>query len=221
MYILLLFWLIVMCLSCIVIYVMRNNMEYINVSTVPNLEYISEYKDIFVNEYMNYYSVNKWTILNGNDPSLDYEKLISYNTPMINKYLFQNNTIVGTGKPSIEILWLKMNGLAIEENIVFVPQTNKYVGMLNGIVNYGIIVVEPGYEGDISHRNYTKTARYYMPIFIPMGDSGININKTGDIIFDDADIENRNMFFDINTTHRLWNYTNTNLALLFIDIKID
>lgn len=221
MYILLTLWLIVMCLSCGIIYIVRNNMDYISVSVVQNLQYIPEYKDLFVNEYMNYYSINKWTIFSENDPSLDYDKLKSYSTPSLTNYLFRNNTIIGVGKPSIEIMWLKMNGISIEENIVYAAQTNKYINTVRGIVNCGILVVEPGYEGNILHKNYKNTARYYMPLFIPIGDSGININRTKNILLDDADVENIDVFFDINDPHRLWNYTNTNLALLFIDIKIN
>lgn len=221
MYILLPLWLIILCLSCVIIYIMRNNMDYVSISAVQNLQYIQEYKDLFVNEYMNYYSVNKWTMFRENDPSLDYNLLKLYNISSIKSYLFRNNTIIGVGAPSIEIMWFKINGISVDDNIIYAPKTYEYMNIIDGIINCGILVVEPGFEGYIRHKNYEKIARYYMPLFIPIGDSGINVNDKNDIILDNIDIENIDIFFNINDVHKLWNYTNTNLALLFIDVKIN
>lgn len=232
MYILIIIWLFIICLSCFVIYIMRNSMDSIYISNIPNLTYVAEYKDIFVNEYMNYYSINKWTYFDSNDPSTDYNILKIYDKYLINKFLFRNNVIVNIGtpelatlsqnsKPSIKIMWFKMNGISISENIIYAPQTDKYIRIVEKIINYGIIIVEPGYDDILSYNNYDKVVRYYLPLFIPVGENGIDINQNNHISLNDADLENINIIFNISEPHRLWNYTNTNLALLFIDIKID
>jgi len=201
-------------------YIMRNNMDKINLSSIPNLIYLIEYKDLFVNEYMNYYSTNNWTFFDINDPSIDYNILKTYDLFRINQFLFKNNAIINLGRPTVKNMWFKLNGLSIDENIIYAPQTDKYVNTIDNIVNYGIMVVEPGYDDTVTYTNYNNVVRYYLPLFIPIGDNGMNINQNGDISLDNADLENNSMAFNINGSHRFWNYSNTNLAMLFMDIKL-
>ena len=70
-----------------------------------------------------------------------------------------------------------------------------------------------------SHRNNKKnTLRCVIPLIIPTGNNGINIDGEN-IKFDQISKNNNFVIFDENYSNYMWNNTNSNLFILFIEIS--
>ena len=104
--------------------------------------------------------------------------------------------------------------ILIDGNAIYCLKTLKLFDDVSNIFNLGVYCVEPGYKGTISTYNYTGLIRCYIPFFIPSGDNGIIINEKK---IKWNDMEKSYILFE-HRDHILWNYTDTNLFILFMDI---
>lgn len=202
---------------CFVFYLIRDKYDYISINNFPELKNLVNYKNVFQKEFNDYNQTKNWTGISTNDDINDYQKLSKINLDIINKYLKENSGYLNIGSPFAKIFWLKINKYLIDGNVLYCPNTSRYLFDIDNILNAGIIVIEPGFNYNVNLNYYESIIRCYIPFFVPYGSTGIQYNSKE---FNWFDIDNQNdiIIFNAGTEHSIWNLTNTNMAIILLDI---
>ncbi|ARF08901.1 aspartyl/asparaginyl beta-hydroxylase [Catovirus CTV1] len=204
-------------ISCILFYLIRNKYDFISADDIPNLRSLLNYKNIFRNEYYSYRNTKNWTSYN--DTINDLNALSKMNSNDIKNYLNNNNGYLSPFVPAFKFFWIRLNNVLIEENTIFCPDTTENLLKINNSVNMGIMLIEPGYYYDVSLKNYNNIIRCYIPFITPYGDSGMKL-ESNQIVWSEIDDGEDIITFNADAEHSIWNFAESRVVLIFIDIKI-
>lgn len=208
--------LIFISILCVISYMMSSNPSIIDTSLFPEFMSLTNSINIIKNELYGCMTTRLWTFVDHNniEQSIIHKEML---TSDVRSYAASNNSALNNGIPSIKVFLITINKDQILANSFYCKETFKLLNNIPNVINAMFVCIEPGIRIPKHTGNVHNVLKCVIPLIIPNGDCGISIDNK-DIKFSEISKNNDFMIYDELYSNYMWNNSDSNLFLLFIEI---
>jgi len=201
---------------CIISYMLSDNTSILDPDMFPEYSILVSNKDVILKELFNCISTNIWTYIDHNNI---LDSIIYKDIPILDiyEYTIKHNSALNVGSPSLRTFIITMNRDQLVSNSFYCKETSTMIQNIHNVQDAMFMCLEPSVRIPSHSSNRKNILRCLIPLVIPYGDSGVNIG--GENIKWSTILQNKKfIIFDESYSHYMWNNTNENVYVLFIEI---